>query len=192
MVRQIDPEELVNPAKFSNLGTVQGGNVVNVVVEHYAPNRDVPEEYSTNAANIAQTAIVIDEDDTSSRGHNIQWYQFHTLEQVNAGALAVAEMQARRAAVGCAVVRKQDKILLGELASNISSKSHLPESFTMLPLPEDRIPVLSQVEDRIEMTAIHNTHSWEDVVDNLVKTGEGIVQVAADYLLQRLGEVGTL
>jgi hypothetical protein len=29
-------------------------------------------------------------------------------------------------------------------------------------------------------------------VDNLVNTGEGIVQVSADYMLQRLGEVGTL
>jgi hypothetical protein len=78
--------------------------------------------------------------------------------------------------------RKQDKILLGDLASNISSKSHLPELFTMLPLPEDRRPVISQIEERIKATAIHNTHSWEDVVDNLVTTGEGIVQVSAEYL----------
>jgi hypothetical protein len=43
--------------------------VVNVAVEHQEPNvtRDVPDEYSTNAANAAQTAIVIDKDDTSSQ-----------------------------------------------------------------------------------------------------------------------------
>jgi hypothetical protein len=60
----------------------------------------------------------------------------------------------------------------------------------VLPLPEDRRPVISQMEERIQTTAIHNTHSGEDVVDNLVTTGEGIVQVSAEYLLQRLGEVG--
>jgi hypothetical protein len=48
------------------------------------------------------------------------------------------------------------------------------------------------VEERIETTAIHNAHSWEDVVVNLVTKGEVIVQVAADYLLQRLKIVGTL
>jgi hypothetical protein len=84
-------------------------------------------------------------------------------------------MQTRFAALGCEGIRKQDKILLGELANNISSKSHLPESFTMLPLEEDRRPVLSHIEERIETTAIHNTHSWADVVDSLVNTGEGIV-----------------
>jgi hypothetical protein len=97
----------------------------------------------------------------------------------------VAEMQARFAAVGCTGLRKQDKTLLREFANNISSKSHLPESFTMLLVQEDRRPVLSQVEERIETTAIHNTHSWADVVDNLVNTGDGKVQVSADYLLQR-------
>jgi hypothetical protein len=60
----------MNPAEFSTSSTVRGGNVVNVAVEHYEPalNMDVPEEYSSNAATIAQTIIVIDEDDASSRG----------------------------------------------------------------------------------------------------------------------------
>jgi hypothetical protein len=73
----------MNPAEFSNSSTVQGGNVVNVAVEHHAPapNRDVPEEYSTNAATITQTTIVIEEDDASSRGHNVQFYQCHITEQ---------------------------------------------------------------------------------------------------------------
>jgi hypothetical protein len=160
----VDPDDLMNPAEFSNSCTVQGGNVVNVAIEHYEPalNIDVPQEYSSNAATIAQTTIVIDEDDASSRGHNVQLYQQLIAEQDNAGALAVAEMQAELAAVGCAGVRK-NKTLLGELDDNISSRSHLPESFTMLPVPEDRRPVPSPVEERIESTAIHNTHSWTDV-----------------------------
>jgi hypothetical protein len=99
-------------------------------------------------------------------------------------------MQAKLALVGCAGVRK-DKTLLGELADNISSRSHFPESFTMLPLPEDMRPVPSHVEERIESTAIHNTHSWTDVSDNIVSAEDGTVQVSAEYLLQRLGEVGT-
>jgi hypothetical protein len=51
---------------------------------------------------------------------------------------------------GCAgvanagVTRKQDKILLGELAGNTSTRNHLPESFTTFPAPEDRRPVQSQ------------------------------------------------
>jgi hypothetical protein len=88
-------------------------------------------------------------------------------------------MQAKKAAVGLVGVdakeeltRKEDKILRGELASNISSKSHLPESFSLMPLPEDRRPVISQIEERFETTTIHNTHSWEDVADNLVTTRE--------------------
>jgi hypothetical protein len=88
--------------------------VVNVAVEHHAPtlNRDVLEEYSTNAATIAQTTIVIEDDDASRRGHNVQLYQFLIAEQNNVGALAVAEMQAKLAAGGCVGVRK-DKTLLG-------------------------------------------------------------------------------
>jgi hypothetical protein len=76
VVPPFDPDDLMNLAEFSHSSTVQGGNVVNVAVEHHAaaPDRDVPEEYSTNAATIAQTAIVIDEDDASSRGHNVQLY----------------------------------------------------------------------------------------------------------------------
>jgi hypothetical protein len=150
--------------------------VVKVVVKHHAPalNRDVSEVCSTNAATIAQTTIVIEDDDASSRGHNVQHYQFLIAELDNAGALAVAEMQAKLAAVGCVGVRK-DKILLGELANKISSRSNLPESFTMLPVPEDRRPVPSQVEEMIESTVIHNTHSRTDVLDNIVNTGDGTV-----------------
>jgi hypothetical protein len=86
VVQPIDPEDLMNPAEFSNSSIVQGGNLFNVAVEHHAPapDRDVPEEYSTNAATITQTAIVIDEDDASSRGHYVQLYQCHIIEQDNA------------------------------------------------------------------------------------------------------------
>jgi vesicle coat complex subunit len=62
----------------------------------------------------------------------------------------------------------------------------------MLPVPEDRRPVPSPVEERIESTAIYNTHSWTDVLDNIVCAGDGTVKVSAEYLLHRLGEVGTL
>jgi hypothetical protein len=95
-----DPDNLVNPAEFSTSSTVQGGNVVNVAVEHHEPAfMDVIEEYSTNAATLAQTTIVIssDEDDASSKGHDVQLYQFLIVEHDNAGALAVTEMQARLA-----------------------------------------------------------------------------------------------
>jgi hypothetical protein len=47
----VDQDDLVNPAEFSNSSTVQGGNVVNVAVEHHEPalNMDTPQEYSTNS-----------------------------------------------------------------------------------------------------------------------------------------------
>jgi hypothetical protein len=85
--QSIDLDDLMNPAELSNSSTVQGGNVVNVAVEHHAPalSRDVTEEYSTNAATIAQTTIVIEDDDASSRGYNVQLYQFQIAEQDNAG-----------------------------------------------------------------------------------------------------------
>jgi hypothetical protein len=91
-------------------------------------------------------------------------------------------MESNVAAIGCARVRK-DKTLLGELANNSSSRSHLPESFTMLLVPEDRRPVPSQVEERIESMSIHNTHSRTDVLDNIVNAGDGTVHVSAKYLL---------
>jgi hypothetical protein len=60
--------------------------------------------------------------------------------------LAVAEMHARFASVGClGSVRKQDKKILGELADNISTRDHLPESFTLLLELEDRRSVPSHV-----------------------------------------------
>jgi hypothetical protein len=103
-------------------------------------------------------------------------------------------MQARFASVGCVGtgVGKHDKILLGELADNISTRNHLPESFTMLPEPEDKRLVPSPVEETIESTVMHNTHSWTDVLDNIVSAGDGMVQVSAEFLLQKLGEGGTL
>jgi hypothetical protein len=103
-------------------------------------------------------------------------------------------MHARFASVGCVGtgVRKHDKILLEELAGNISTRNHLPESFTMLPETDDRRPVPSPVEERIESTVMHNTHSWTDVLNNLVSAGDGMVQVSAEFLLQKLGEGGTL
>jgi hypothetical protein len=106
---------------------------------------------------------------------------------------AVAEMQARFASVGCVgIVRKHDKKLLGELADNISTRNHLPESFTLLPNPEGRRPVPSHVKERIESTVMHNIHSWTDMLDNLVSTGDGMAQLLAEFLLQKLGEGGTL
>jgi hypothetical protein len=118
----------VNPADLSNSSTIQGRNVVNIAVEYHNPHATtlVADEFSTNNANIAQTAIVIDDDDTASQGSNnpMQLYHFCISEQNHASALAVAEMQAKRAAVGCAGFRKQDKVLLRELASNISTRNH--------------------------------------------------------------------
>jgi hypothetical protein len=162
-----DPDILVNPAELSSSSTVQGENVANVAVAGYEPTpMDVPEEYSSNhAALIARETIVIDDDDTSNSSPPIQLYQFSIAyngnDKDNAGVLAIAEMQARFALVGCigTGIRKQDKILLGELADNISARNHLPESFTLLPDPEDRRPVPSPVEERIESTVMHNTHS---------------------------------
>ena len=82
----------------------------------------------------------------------------------------MAEMQARLASVGCAgSVRKQDKKILGELADNISSRDHLPESFTLLPEPENRRPVPSPVEERIELTVMHTNQSWTDIMKKLVQ-----------------------
>jgi hypothetical protein len=77
--------------------------VANVAVaEYYKPApMDVPEEYSSNAALIAQTTIVIDEDDTSSSGPHVQLYQFaiadNDNDKDNAGVLAVADIQANLA-----------------------------------------------------------------------------------------------
>jgi hypothetical protein len=103
----VDPDILVNPAELSTSSTVQGGNVANVAVAEYyeLSPMDVPEEYSSNAAVIAQTTIVIDEDDTSSSGPHVQLYRFaiadNDNDKDNAGMLAVAEMQANLALVGC-------------------------------------------------------------------------------------------
>jgi hypothetical protein len=73
-------------------------------------------------------------------------------------------MQARRAAVGCAGVknvglRKQDKVLFGELAGSKSIRDPLPKSFTTHSLPEDKRPVISQNEETIEVPEIQITHS---------------------------------
>jgi hypothetical protein len=103
-------------------------------------------------------------------------------------------MQVRRALAGNAkpVVRRQDKILLGELADSISTINHLPESFTILPAPEDRRPVQTEGLETIEPTIIHKPHSWVDLMNNIVTAGSGVVQVLSDRLLQQLGETGTL
>jgi hypothetical protein len=68
-------------------------------------------------------------------------------------------MEVKRALIGIAstgVTRKQDKVLLGELADSISTCNHLPESFTILPSPEDRRPVQSEGQERIEPTIIQD------------------------------------
>ena len=79
-----------------------------------------------NAALVARETIVIDEDDASSSNPPIQLYQFSIADndndKDNAGVLAVAEMQARFASVGCVgSVRKQDKKLpIGHKTANRS------------------------------------------------------------------------
>jgi hypothetical protein len=134
-----------------------------------------------------------------SQGTNL--YHCRIQDQNRAGALAVAEMQVRRALAGTAkptakpVVtksRKQDKVLLGELAASISTRNHLPKSFTILPAPEDRRPVQNDEQETIEPTLIHKPHTWEDLMNNIVTAGSGVVQFSSDLLLQQLGETGTL
>jgi hypothetical protein len=83
-------------------------------------------------------------------------------------------------------VRKQDKKILGELADNISTRDHLPESFTLLPEPENRRPVPSPVQERIVSTVMHTNHSWTDMMKNIVSAGDGMAQVSAEFLLQQL------
>jgi hypothetical protein len=101
------PYSIVNLAEVSSSSTVQGGNVASAAVAEYEPvPMDVPKENSSNnAALIAHETIVINEDDTSSSNPPIQLYQFSIADndndKDNAGVLAVAEMQARFASVGC-------------------------------------------------------------------------------------------
>ncbi len=91
-----------------------------VAVAEYDP-MDADQNSFNNAALVARETIVIDEDDASSSNPPIQLYQISMADndndRENAGVLAVAEMQARLASVGCAgSVRKQDRLILGELA----------------------------------------------------------------------------
>jgi hypothetical protein len=101
------PYSIVNLAEVSSSSTVQGGNMAGVAVAEYEPEpMDVPEENSfNNAALVAHETIVIDEDDASSSHPPIQLYQFSIADKDNdkdnARVLAVAEMQARFASVGC-------------------------------------------------------------------------------------------
>jgi hypothetical protein len=101
----------MNPAELNNSGTVQGGNVVNIAVQCYEPATPGAGEYSTtDAQNIAQMSIVID-NDTASQGSNdpVQLYHCRISEQEPAGALAVAQMQVTRSLVGCGGdTRKQE------------------------------------------------------------------------------------
>ena len=62
----------------------------------------------------------------------------------------------------------------------------------MLPELEDRRPVPSPVEERIESTVMHTNHSWTDMMKNIVSAGDGMAQVSAEFLLQQLGEGDTL
>jgi predicted RecA/RadA family phage recombinase len=101
------PYTIVNPAEVSSSSTVQGGNMAGVAVAEYEPEpMDVPEGNSfNNAALLAHGTIVINNDDASSSNPPIQLYQFSIADndndKDNAGVLAVAEMQARFAPVGC-------------------------------------------------------------------------------------------
>jgi hypothetical protein len=78
------------------------------------------------------------------------------------------------------------------VANKISTKNHLPESFTILPAPEDRRPVQGNLQETLEPISIHKSQTWDDHVNSIVKAGSGEVQVSADWLLQQLGETGTL
>jgi hypothetical protein len=92
--------------------------VVNIAVQYYEPATPGAGEYSiTDAHNVAQMFLVID-DDTASQVSNdykpIQLYQCHIVQHDLAGALAISEMQVRKALIGSAgVTRKHDTILLG-------------------------------------------------------------------------------
>ena len=199
----------MNPEEDYTSSTVQGGDgtgvaeleyegvaVAGVAVSEYDP-MDADQNSFNNAALVARETIVIDADDASSSNPPIQLYQISMADndndRGNAGVLAVASMQARLASVGCAgSVRKQDKKILGELADNISTRDHLLESFTLLPEPENRRPVPSPVEERIESTVMHTNHSWTHMMKNIVSAGDGMAQVSAEFLLQQLGEGDTL
>jgi hypothetical protein len=100
--------------------TVQGGDMTGVAVAEYDP-MDADENSFNTAALVASETIVIKEDDASSGNPPIQLYQISMTDNANdrenAGVLALAEMQARLASVGCAgSVRKEDRLILGELA----------------------------------------------------------------------------
>ena len=190
------PNSTLNLDEEQTSSTVQGGNMTGVAVAEYDP-MDADQNSFNNAALVARETIVIDEDDASSSKPPIQLYQIsmadNDYDRENAGVLAVAAMQVRLASVGCAgAVRKQDKRILGELADNISTRDHLPESFTLLPEPENRRPVLTPVEERIESTVMHTNHSWTDMMKNIVSAGDGMAQVSAEFLLQQLGDSDTL
>jgi hypothetical protein len=121
-------------------------------------------------------------------------YHCHIQDQDPLGALAIAEMQVRRALVGSVKparpktvvtkARTQDKVLLKELANNISTKNHLPESFTILPAPEDKRPVQGNLQETSAPIYIHKSQTWDDHVNSIVKAGSGEVQVSAEWLLQ--------
>jgi hypothetical protein len=90
----------LNSAEITTSSTVQGRNVVNIAVQYYEPAAPGADGYSTtDAHNVAQMSIVID-DDTASQGSNdyepIQLYQCRIVQQDLAGALAVSEMQVRK------------------------------------------------------------------------------------------------
>jgi hypothetical protein len=73
----------VNSAEQTTSSTVQEGNVVNIAVQYYESGRGFDEYSTTDAQNVAQMSIVIDED-TTSRSSNephssMQLYQCHIL-----------------------------------------------------------------------------------------------------------------
>jgi hypothetical protein len=159
---------------------------------------------TSHASNEPQVSPAGSSDRSLSQATNL--YHCSIRDQDPAGAVAVAEMQVRRALLGAKLirssaklttspktetrqkVRNQDKVLLKELAHNISTKNHLPESFTILPAPEDRRPVQSDLQEATEPNYIHKSQTWESHVNSIVKAGSGEVQVSADWLLQQLGE----
>ncbi len=144
------------------------------------------ESYTSHASNEPQVSPSGSSEASVSQGTNL--YHCRIQDQNPLGALAIAQMQVKLALAGTAnpvkyKTRAQDKVLLGELVANISIKNHLPESFTILAAPEDRRPVQSDHQETIEPTVIHKSHTWEDVMNNIVKAGSGEVQVSADWLL---------
>jgi hypothetical protein len=91
----------MNSAEHTTSSTVQEGNVVNIALQYYESGPGHDEYSATDAHNVSQMSIIMDED-TASQGSNdpVQLYQCRILQKDRAGAIAVSEMQVRKALTG--------------------------------------------------------------------------------------------